>query len=142
MPQHIFSKVADIATWTNPNPVGSGPFTQITRFTGQDYVLSKNPHYWMPGAPKVPCLEYVLATSNDAGLLQIQSGQVDWTHNFVPNVEQAYIAKDPKHFHAFYSTASYAHVAHPRRHAVPVQPDPVPEGAEPGDQPERRVEAR
>ena len=62
----------------------------------------------MPGAPKVPCLEYVLATSNDAGLLQIQSGQVDWTHNFVPNVEQAYIAKDPKHFHAFYSTASYA----------------------------------
>ena len=108
VPQHIFSKVADIATWTNPNPVGSGPFTQITRFTGQDYVLSKNPHYWMPGAPKVPCLEYVLATSNDAGLLQIQSGQVDWTHNFVPNVEQAYIAKDPKHFHAFYSTASYA----------------------------------
>ncbi len=54
VPQHIFSKVADIATWTNPNPVGSGPFTQITRFTGQDYVLSKNPHYWMPGAPKVP----------------------------------------------------------------------------------------
>ena len=108
VPQHIFSKVADIATWTNSNPVGSGPFTQITRFTGQDYVLSKNPHYWMPGAPKVPCLEYVLATSNDAGLLQIQSGQVDWTHNFVPNVEQAYIAKDPKHFHAFYSTASYA----------------------------------
>ena len=42
------------------------------------------------GAPKVPCLEYMQATSNDAALLLIQSGQVDWTHNFVPNVETAY----------------------------------------------------
>ena len=108
VPQHIFSKVADITTWTNSTPVGSGPFTKITRFTPQDYVLSKNPNYWMAGAPKVPCLEYVLATSNDAGLLQIQSGQVDWTHNFVPNVESAYEAKDKAHFHAFYSTAAYA----------------------------------
>ena len=47
------------------------------------------------------------ATSNDAALLQIQSGQVDWTHNFVPNVETAYSAKDPAHFHAFYATTAY-----------------------------------
>jgi peptide/nickel transport system substrate-binding protein len=49
----------------------------------------------------------VQATSNDAALLLIQSGRVDWTHNFVPNVEKAYIAKDSKHFHSFYSTAAY-----------------------------------
>ena len=61
----------------------------------------------MPGTRRSPCLEYVQATSNDAALLQIQSGQVDWTHNFVPNVESAYMAKDPAHFHAFYSTAAY-----------------------------------
>ena len=45
--------------------------------------------------------------SNDAALLAIQSGQVDWTHNFVPNVEKAYEAKDPAHFHAFYATTAY-----------------------------------
>jgi peptide/nickel transport system substrate-binding protein len=49
----------------------------------------------------------VQAASNDAALLLIQSGQVDWTHNFVPNVESAYIAKDKKHFHAFYATTAY-----------------------------------
>ena len=27
VPRHIWSKVADPATFTNPNPVGSGPFT-------------------------------------------------------------------------------------------------------------------
>src|SRR6266511_1435841 len=107
VPKHIWSKVKDAATFTNPKPVGSGPFNRVARFTTQDYVLNKNPHYWQAGMPKVACLEYVQATSNDAALALIQSGQVDWTHNFVPNVEKAYEAKDPKHFHSFYSNRDY-----------------------------------
>ena len=107
VPKHIWSQVADPATFTNPNPVGSGPFNRIGRFTTQDYVVNKNPNYWQPGLPKIACLEYVQASSNDAALALIQSGQVDWTHNFVPNVEQAYEAKDKKHYHSFYSNRDY-----------------------------------
>jgi peptide/nickel transport system substrate-binding protein len=107
VPKHIWSKVSDPANFTNSKPVGSGPFTRITRFTTQDYVFSKNPRYWQKGKPRISCLEYVQAASNDAALALIQSGQVDWTHNFVPNVEKAYIAKDKKHFHAFYATTAY-----------------------------------
>jgi peptide/nickel transport system substrate-binding protein len=107
VPQHIWSQVKDPATFLNEDPVSSGPFNTITRFTTQDYVLGKNPSYWQPGMPKIPCLEYVQAASNDAALALIQSGQVDWTHNFVPNVEKAYIAKDPQHYHAFYATTAY-----------------------------------
>jgi peptide/nickel transport system substrate-binding protein len=107
VPQHIWSKVADPSTFTNSNPVGSGPFAKITRFTTQDYVFGKNPNYWQPGLPKVPCLEYVQAASNDAALALIQSGQVDWTHNFVPNVDKAYTSKNPKYYHAFYATTAY-----------------------------------
>jgi peptide/nickel transport system substrate-binding protein len=102
VPKKVFSKVKDIATFTNSTPVGSGPFTQIQRFNGQDYVLGKNPHYWRKGKPNVPCLERIAASGNDAALLQIVSGQADWAHNFVPNVESAYIAHDPKHFHSSY----------------------------------------
>ena len=108
VPKHVFSKVPDINKFLNPNPVGTGPFTGVGRFNGQDYVLNKNPNYWQAGMPKVPCVEYIQASSNDAALLQIRSGQADWTHNFVPNVEKAYIAKDPKHFHAFYDNTAYA----------------------------------
>jgi peptide/nickel transport system substrate-binding protein len=108
VPQHIWSKVSNPATFTNPNPVGSGPFNRVGTFTTQDYRFNKNTHYWLKGSPKIPCLEYVQAASNDAALAQIQSGQVDWTHNFVPNVQQAYIGKDPKHFHAFYATTAFA----------------------------------
>jgi peptide/nickel transport system substrate-binding protein len=107
VPQHVWSKVANPATFTNPHPVGSGPFTTIARFTTQDYVFGKNPHYWQKGKPLIPCLEYVQASSNDAALALIQSGQVDWTHNFVPNVDKAYVAKDKAHFHAFYATTAY-----------------------------------
>ncbi len=107
MPQHVWSKVKKVATFTNPNPVGSGPFDQIGRLTNQDIVFNKNPSYWLTGAPKIPCLEYLETASNDAALLAIQSGQVDWTHNFVPNVEQAYESKDPAHYHAFYATTAY-----------------------------------
>src|SRR6185503_909819 len=107
VPKHIWSKVDDVANFTNAKPVGSGPFNVITRFTSQDYVFGKNPRYWQKRKPKIKCLEYVQASSNDGALALIQSGQVDWTHNFVPNVEKAYVAKDPKHFHAFYATTAY-----------------------------------
>jgi peptide/nickel transport system substrate-binding protein len=107
IPKHVWQNVTNPATFTNPNPVGTGPFTKIARFTTQDYVFNKNPHYWQAGSPKIPCVEYLQATSNDAALLLIQSGQVDWTHNFVPNVESAYVAKDKQHYHAFYATTAY-----------------------------------
>ena len=107
IPRHIWSKVKDPATFTNPAPVGSGPFTRITRFTTQDYVLSKNRGYWQANKPLINCLEYVQASSNDAALALIQSGQVDWTHNFVPNVDKAYESKDKAHYHSFYATTAY-----------------------------------
>jgi peptide/nickel transport system substrate-binding protein len=129
VPKHVFSKVADINKFTNPNPVGSGPFVKVSRFNAQSYVLDKNASYWQAGAPKIPCLQYIQATSNDAALLQIVSGQADWTHNFVPNVEKAYIAKNPRYYHAFYDvtaypislmfdTAKYPYSLIPFRHAV------------------------
>jgi len=107
VPKHIWASVKDPATFTNANPVSSGPFNKITRFTTQDYVLGRNAHYWQAGKPKIKCLEYVQATSNDSALALIQSGQVDWTHNFVPNVEKAYESKDKQHFHAFYANTDY-----------------------------------
>ena len=107
VPRHVWSKVKDPSNYTNSRPVGSGPFDRITRFTTQDYVFGKNLHYWRKGQPRIACLEYVQAASNDAALALIQSGQVDWTHNFVPNVDKAYVSKDRKHFHAFYATTAY-----------------------------------
>ena len=106
VPKHIWSKVKNVVNFANPNPVGSGPFNRVTRFSGQSYQLSKNPNYWAKGLPRIDCVQRIFTASNDAGLLQIVSGQADWTHNFVPNVESAYTAKDPKNYHNAYLTTS------------------------------------
>jgi len=53
VPQHIWSKVGDIANFTNAKPVSAGPFNVITRFTSQDYVFGKNPNYWQKGMPQI-----------------------------------------------------------------------------------------
>jgi peptide/nickel transport system substrate-binding protein len=106
VPRHIWSKVDDVFNFTNPNPVGSGPFNRITRFNAQSYVLSKNPNYWLKGKPQISCVERLFAASNDASLLQIVNGDADWTHNFYPNVEQVYQTKDPQHYHNAYLTTA------------------------------------
>jgi peptide/nickel transport system substrate-binding protein len=105
VPKKIWSKV-DVEKFTNPNPVGSGPFTKVTRFNAQSYVLSKNPNYWQKGLPKIQCVERIAASSNDAALLQQINGQADWAHNFYPNVESSYQSKDPAHFFNSYLTTN------------------------------------
>jgi len=72
---------SDCGTWANPNPVGTGPYTQVVSYTGQAYVLGKNPNYWMPGEPKVAEIEYLNHTGNDAAVLDFISGKIDWTGN-------------------------------------------------------------
>jgi peptide/nickel transport system substrate-binding protein len=104
VPKHIWSTIKKPTTWADPAPVGTGPFTQVTKFTTQDYVMGKNPYYWQKGRPYVQCMERVAATSNDSAELLMTHGDVDFTGNFVANVQKVYVAKDPAHFHYFYAT--------------------------------------
>ena len=142
VPKHIWSKVKDVVKFANPNPVGSGPFNRITRFSGQSYQLSKNKNYWAKGLPRIECVERLFTASNDAGLLQIVSGQADWTHNFVPNVETAYQEKDPKNFHNAYLTTGAARQPDVQHDGIPLQPGRLPQGSEPGHRPQDGVQAR
>jgi peptide/nickel transport system substrate-binding protein len=97
VPEHIWAKIKGADTYTNPNPVGTGPFTQVLNFSSQGFVLGKNPYYWQPGKPA-----YTGNTSADIAMVH---GDLDWTDNFVPNIQQVYTARDPQHFHYFYDTA-------------------------------------
>jgi len=105
IPQHIWSKISNPDTWTNPHPVGTGPFTRIVSFSSQEFILGRNPYYWQKLAYdgiRVPAL-----ASNDATLAAAVSGELDWTANFFSNVQQTYVAHDPAHFHAYYGNVAY-----------------------------------
>lgn len=100
--EHIWKDVKDPTTWTNDNPVGTGPFTQVTKFEEQIYVLDKNPNYWQPGKPAFQGVRYPAFADNDASNLALASGQLDWAGNFVPDIKTVYVAKDPANFHYYF----------------------------------------
>jgi peptide/nickel transport system substrate-binding protein len=106
VPKHIWAHVKHVGGWANPNPVGTGPFDVVERFDTQSYILARNPHYWQRGRPFVACLERVVASSPESALFQLRRSQVDVTNDLFPNVQAAYVAHDPAHFHFFYATNS------------------------------------
>jgi peptide/nickel transport system substrate-binding protein len=102
IPQHIWSRVSNPSTFENANPVGSGPFTQVTNFTPQGFTLARNPYYWQKmsfDGIHVPSF-----TDNNAALIANANGELDQTGNFIPSCEKAYAAKDAAHFVCDYTT--------------------------------------
>ncbi len=97
VPQHIWKDVSDPVTFTNPEPVATGPFTEVRVFRNQVYELGRNPHYWQPGKPAVDALRFLAFPTNDQANLALVEGDVDWAGNFVPAVDRTFVSKDPKH---------------------------------------------
>ncbi len=102
VPQHIWKDVADPLTYTNDNPVATGPFTQVTKFESQIYVIEKNPNYWQPGKPAFQGIRYPAYADNDAANLALVNGDLDWTGNFVPDIESTYVDKNPADYHYYF----------------------------------------
>ena len=95
VPEHIWKDVSDPVKFTNENPVGTGPFTQIASFQAQTYEIDKNPNYWQAGKPAFKGIRCPAFASNDQANLQLADGVVDWAAGGFPNIESAYVAKDP-----------------------------------------------
>lgn len=77
VPQHLWKDVKDPATFTNTKPVATGPFV-FESASQQAIRVLKNPNYWMPNQPYIDAVVWVSTSSNDAGLLKLLSGDVDY----------------------------------------------------------------
>ncbi|WP_417844941.1 ABC transporter substrate-binding protein [Thalassospira sp.] len=106
VPEHVWADIAEPVTFANETPVGSGPMTEIPRFTPQTYDQCRNPYYWDAENLKVDCFRFPQLADNNQMLTATASGELDWGTSFLPNVEQTYVAKDPDHFHYWYTAGS------------------------------------
>ncbi|MCT2546175.1 ABC transporter substrate-binding protein [Streptomyces atratus] len=97
VPEHIWAKVKDPAKDTNPDPVGSGPYTQVANFQSQSYELRKNPEYWQPKKQRIDGIRVLGFSGNDSANLAFVNGEADWTQSFIPEVDKSFVAKDPEH---------------------------------------------
>ncbi|GAA1725825.1 ABC transporter substrate-binding protein [Isoptericola hypogeus] len=90
VPEHVWADVEDPVTFTNEEPVGSGPYT-LGQFTPNQYTLEKNDSYWQ--ADKVAVTELVQPAANSE--LDIVNNGYDWAYAFMSDVEDTWVAADP-----------------------------------------------
>jgi peptide/nickel transport system substrate-binding protein len=98
VPQSIWSKVSNPATFTDPNPVGSGPYV-LDSFTSQGFTLKKNPGYWQESKIGVPKVYFPVYSSNTSVLPALFNGQIDWTGNFIPGLQKDFVDTNPAEHH-------------------------------------------
>lgn len=96
VPQHIWSAIPDPTKDANVKPIGTGPFT-LDKFAPTQYSLKKNASYWQadkiaPSAVVMPAQ----SSNQSTNQLDVSSGKFDWSYNFLPNVKQTYVSRDPK----------------------------------------------
>jgi len=97
VPKHIWQNIGDPVTFANPEPVGTGPYTELTLFESQNYELSRNPYYWQADKATIPAIRFPALASNEQVMLNLLKGNIDLAGNFIPAVERVFVGKDPKH---------------------------------------------
>jgi peptide/nickel transport system substrate-binding protein len=104
VPQHIWQSV-NAATYADATPVGTGPYT-LASFSPQKITLKYNPHYWNMSAIHVPEVifpGFATGTSTTA----VESGEVDWAGNNIPNVQNVFVGKNAATNHVWLSASPY-----------------------------------
>ncbi|QFT39771.1 MULTISPECIES: ABC transporter substrate-binding protein [unclassified Vibrio] len=107
VPKHIWSKVEDLTTFTNPNPVGSGPMTEVKFLKPQQMELCRNPNYYLEGRPYLDCVNFRSYNDNSQIQPALIKGEIDWGSNFIASVEETFVASD-KTNHKFWYPANDA----------------------------------
>lgn len=118
--EHVWSTVTDPVTFTNPEPVGTGPFTEVVIFKNQLYQLGKNPHYWQPGKPAIEGLRFPALPSNDQANLALVHGELDWAGNFVPAIDRVFVARDPEHHKYWFPLVGSTVFLYPNAQVAPL----------------------
>lgn len=85
VPEHVWSKVPDIAGFANQKMpiVGSGPFV-ATEYEPQQYLtLKANEGFWR-GAPAIDRLRFVNFENSDAAVQALRKGEIDVVQKLTP----------------------------------------------------------
>jgi peptide/nickel transport system substrate-binding protein len=106
VPEHVWSEVDDPVVFTNDNPVGTGPFTEIVNYQDQVYEVHRNPHYWGAPAPYVQGFKMLGFSGNDTAATMFVNGDTHWTGQFFPNWQEAVVAKNPEDLHCWWPTVT------------------------------------
>ncbi len=100
VPEHIWSKISNPITYPDKNPVGSGAY-KIGSCTPENIKFVANPHYYIPGEPKIQTVNYPAFLSNTPANQELADGQAQWGNQFIPSIQSFYVAKSPNNKYWF-----------------------------------------
>jgi peptide/nickel transport system substrate-binding protein len=98
VPEHVWSQVEDPVTFLNETPVATGPFTEVTDFSETVYSICRNPNYWQEGKPYIDCVQFPAYSGNDSVNNALINGEIDWAGNFIPDIQNTFVARDPENY--------------------------------------------
>jgi peptide/nickel transport system substrate-binding protein len=93
LPQHLWSKIpaSQIESYADTHPVGTGPMTLLTA-NQQETVYQTDPNWWATSALglsfKFKYLVDVINGTNSQELGQLTAGNIDWSNNYLPGINQ------------------------------------------------------
>jgi peptide/nickel transport system substrate-binding protein len=105
VPQHVWQSVSDPATYSDPSPVGTGPY-MLDRFSPQGYTLKQNPYYWNKAHVHVPAISFPAYNTNANLVPPVASGQIDFAGNYISDIKGNYLSKSPDN-HTWLSRPPY-----------------------------------
>ena len=84
LPEHVWSEVEDYTTFTDEEPVGTGPY-MVDNVTDASYTVVANENFREEGKPAIKKVQYVGIDANQSAQDLLTAGKLDWTGMFVPN---------------------------------------------------------
>ncbi|WP_431687358.1 ABC transporter substrate-binding protein [Hahella sp. NBU794] len=94
LPRHIWKDVQDPTTFANPEPVATGPFTEVRSFSMSQFKVCRNEKYWDAGKPYIDCLKFPQYSGNDQTMLAARAGKIDWLGDGMSDPEKTYVNGD------------------------------------------------
>ena len=119
VPEHVWKNVSDPVKYSDPDPIGSGPFNRVLSFKPQLYEIGANPNYWQPGKPGLKKLRIPAFGGNEAQALALINGEIDWGASFMPAIDRIYVSKDPKHRGYFFPSLEATVMLYPNTKVKP-----------------------
>lgn len=89
--KHIWSTVKNPVTYTDKNPVGTGPY-KLDEFSPQSFTLVRNEEYWQPKA-QIKSLRFVAYKDNESMTNALVQGLADWGGTYIANADRTYLSR-------------------------------------------------
>jgi peptide/nickel transport system substrate-binding protein len=107
LPEHQWASVEDPVTFTNAEPVATGPLTDVVAVNEQVLEICRNANYWGVDEngdqlPYIDCMRMPVYLGNDPANLAAVNGELDWIANFMPDIDNTFVAANPERHHYYF----------------------------------------